>query len=189
MRPTTAIPAPRSMWDAPQGFSRAAEKMTAASPMSSTIRGAGGPTGTGCSASRSPSTTPTVSKVASRLNGAPPTGARDSATGERVFGVVVCRQRHPAHRGQDLAQGQFGRQRHIRDSTARRRPRQARRRERSASPPRMWCRSIDCLTTLLVFRSLVEVEVSGQLRLREPRAVGQRGGEPFDRGGDRQWGA
>ena len=73
--------------DAPQGFSRAAEKMTAASPMSSTIRGAGGPTGTGCSASRSPSTTPTVSSVASRLKGAPPTGASYSDTGD-AFGVV-----------------------------------------------------------------------------------------------------
>src|SRR6516225_7548454 len=48
----------------------------AASAMSSTMPGAAGPAGTGCSASRSPSTTPTVSRLASRLNGAPPIGAR-----------------------------------------------------------------------------------------------------------------
>ncbi len=72
----TAASAPIWMCVAPHGLNRAAEKMTAASAMSSTMPGEAGPTGTGCSASRSPSTTPTVSSVASRLNGAPPIGAR-----------------------------------------------------------------------------------------------------------------
>ena len=72
----TASAAARLMWSTPHGRSRAAEKIIAASAMSSTSRGAGGPGGTGCSARRSPSTTPTVSSVASRLNGAPPIGAR-----------------------------------------------------------------------------------------------------------------
>src|SRR5271168_4848864 len=60
----------------PHGFNRDVEKITAASAMSSTMPGAAGPTGMGCSANRSPSTTPTVPKLASRLNGAPPIGAR-----------------------------------------------------------------------------------------------------------------
>ena len=72
----TASAAARRMWSTPHGRSRAAEKIIAASAMSSTSRGAGGPAGTGCSARRSPSTTPTVVSVASRLNGAPPIGAR-----------------------------------------------------------------------------------------------------------------
>ena len=78
--PTTASVAPRWMCVVPQGRSRAAEKIIAASAMSSTMRGAGGPAGTGCRASRSPSTTPTVVSVASRLYGAPPIGARLSSS-------------------------------------------------------------------------------------------------------------
>ena len=97
----------------PQGLSRAAEKITAASAMSSTMRGAAGPTGTGCSASRSPSTTPTVSRVASRLNGAPPTGASDSATGGESSASSFDWQCHPTHGGQQFPQRQFGRQRHV----------------------------------------------------------------------------
>ena len=84
--PTSASAAPRAMCVGPHCRRRASEKMTAASAMSSTIRGAGGPDGTACSASRSPSTTPTVSSVASRLNGAPPIGARLSRTG---FGAAA----------------------------------------------------------------------------------------------------
>ena len=79
--PSKSIPrgqrrAPRWMCAVPHGFNRDVEKITAASAMSSTMPGAAGPTGTGCSASRSPSTTPTVPRLASRLNGAPPIGAR-----------------------------------------------------------------------------------------------------------------
>ena len=81
INPMRAAVAARRMRSMPHGFSRAAEKITAASAMSSTMRGAGGPVGTGCSASRSPSTTPTVPSVASRLNGAPPIGARLNGSG------------------------------------------------------------------------------------------------------------
>ena len=88
IKPTSPAIAPRWMCADPHGFNRDVEKMTAASAMSSTMPGAAGPTGTGCSASRSPSTTPTVPRLASRLNGAPPIGARLSRTG--VVGSVVA---------------------------------------------------------------------------------------------------
>ncbi|CFE58098.1 Uncharacterised protein [Mycobacterium tuberculosis] len=64
----------------PQGFNRDVEKIIAASAMSSTMPGAAGPAGTGCNTNRSPSTTPTVSRLASKLNGCPPTGAKLSCT-------------------------------------------------------------------------------------------------------------
>ena len=88
INPTRPASAPRWICAVPHGFNRDAEKITAASAMSSTMPGAAGPAGTGCKANRSPSTTPTVPRLASRLNGAPPIGARLSRAG--VAGPVAA---------------------------------------------------------------------------------------------------
>ncbi|SKT28430.1 Uncharacterised protein [Mycobacteroides abscessus subsp. abscessus] len=81
IKPRTPKRPTRAMCSAPHGRLRDSEKMTAASAMSSTMPGAAGPAGVGRRVSRSPSTTPTVSRVASALNGAPFTGARLSRCG------------------------------------------------------------------------------------------------------------
>ncbi len=176
VRATTAHAAKRRMCVLPQGFSRAAEKMAAASAMSSTMRGAGGPAGTRCSASRSPSTTPTVSRVASRLYAAPPSGARDSsapvpasgATMRRTAGTISRRGR-PTGRATSVS-----------------RPRPPCSSPAASTATRTIGIAVlpDVLGDIFFPFSSRGLEVSGQVRRGEPGTVGQCRGQPLDRSGD-----